>query len=72
MLKNPADYDRDISSTKFTAISRQVFPDSLLIVSAGIYLRAWWLNQKLLEHRWGRTMDKNGRSVWDALYDTTL
>jgi hypothetical protein len=36
MLKNPKDYERDISSAKFAAISRQVFPDLLLGMSADI------------------------------------
>jgi hypothetical protein len=36
MLKNPKDYERHISSAKFTAIYRQVFPDLLLGMSAGI------------------------------------
>jgi hypothetical protein len=48
MLKNPAEYEIDISSAKLTAISsakltaipRQVFPDSLLGVSAGTCERA--------------------------------
>jgi hypothetical protein len=30
MLKTPAVYERDISSAKFAAISRQVSPDLLL------------------------------------------
>jgi len=36
MLKNPVEYEKDILSAKFTAISRQVSPDSLL----GVY---WYL-----------------------------
>jgi hypothetical protein len=36
MLKSHAEYERDISSAKFTSISRQVSPDSLLNVSAGM------------------------------------
>jgi hypothetical protein len=40
MLKNPAEYERDISLAKFTATSLQVSPDSLLGVSAGICQRA--------------------------------
>jgi hypothetical protein len=39
MSKIPAEYERDISSAKFAAISRQVCPDSLLSVSAGIWQR---------------------------------
>jgi hypothetical protein len=40
MSKIPAEYERDISSAKFAAISRQVSPDSLLGASAGICQRA--------------------------------
>jgi hypothetical protein len=40
MLKNPVEYERNISSVKFNAISRQVSPDSLLGVSTGIFQRA--------------------------------
>jgi hypothetical protein len=40
VLKNPAEYERDISSSKFIAISRQVTPDSLLGVSAGVCQRS--------------------------------
>jgi hypothetical protein len=37
MLKNPAEYEGDIWSAKFTAISSQVSPSSLSDVSAGYY-----------------------------------
>jgi hypothetical protein len=40
VLKNPAEYERDISSAKFTAISRQLSPESLHGISAGIFQRA--------------------------------
>jgi hypothetical protein len=40
MLKNSPEYERDTSSEKFTAISRQVPPASLLGVSAGYCQRA--------------------------------
>jgi hypothetical protein len=36
MLNFPAEYDRDTSLAKFTDISHQVFPASILGVSAGI------------------------------------
>jgi hypothetical protein len=35
----------DTSSAEFTTISRQISPDSLLGVSAGIY-QLWWMNQE--------------------------
>jgi hypothetical protein len=40
MLKNLAEYKKDISHEKFTAISLQVSPDLPLGVSASICLRA--------------------------------
>jgi hypothetical protein len=39
MLKNPTKYERDISSAKYTSISLQVSPYSLLDISSGIYQR---------------------------------
>jgi hypothetical protein len=47
MLKIPAEYERDISSAKFTAISCQVTRDSLLGVSAVLARELWWMNQQL-------------------------
>jgi hypothetical protein len=35
MLKNPAEYERDISSAKFTTNSQHISPNRLLGVSAG-------------------------------------
>jgi hypothetical protein len=40
MLKIPAEYEIDISSAKFTDISRQVSLDSLVVVSAGTCQRS--------------------------------
>jgi hypothetical protein len=40
MLKNSAEYERDTSSAKFTAISSQVSPDSVLGVLAGTCQKA--------------------------------
>jgi hypothetical protein len=40
MLENPAEHEKDFGSAKLTAICRQVSPDSLKCVSAGIYQRA--------------------------------
>jgi hypothetical protein len=40
LLKNSAEYERDISSAIFIAISRQDSPDSLLVVVAAICQRA--------------------------------
>jgi hypothetical protein len=72
MLKNPAEYERNILSAKFTAIVRQVFHDLLLGVSAGVCQRALLDESEMI----GTLMrmhnrSENGRSAWDALYDTT-
>jgi hypothetical protein len=40
MLKNLVEYYIDISTAKFTVISHQASPDSLLGVSSGIFRRA--------------------------------
>jgi hypothetical protein len=40
MLQIPGEYDRDTSPAKLREISRQVSPDLLLYVSAGICQRA--------------------------------
>jgi len=72
MLKNPAEYERDILSAKFTVISRQVSPDSLLGVSAGICQRALVDESGMIRTQMGtHNRSENGRSAWDALYDTT-
>jgi hypothetical protein len=65
MLKIPADYVGKTSPSKRTEISRQLSA-SLLGVSATTR-RLWWMNHKLLELRWGRTINKNYRSAWDTL-----
>jgi hypothetical protein len=46
MLKKPAEYEREISLAKFTAISCQLSADSLLDVSAGICHRTLVDNQE--------------------------
>jgi hypothetical protein len=46
MLKSPAEYERDISSAKFTAISLQVSPcfaTRCLLVTAR---ELWWMNHE--------------------------
>jgi hypothetical protein len=66
LLKKPAGMRRDTSSAKFTAISRQVSPASLLGVSAGYYQRA-------LVDESGRIrtqMGKHNRSVMVSVYGT--
>jgi hypothetical protein len=38
------EYEGDITSEKFTAISLQVYPDSYLGVSTGTYTELWRMN----------------------------
>jgi hypothetical protein len=45
MLKNPAEYERYMSP-KFTTISRQVSPHSLLGFSAGLAIKLWQMNEE--------------------------
>jgi hypothetical protein len=40
MMKNSAEYERDTSSAKFTSISSQGSPDSVLGIFAGTYQKA--------------------------------
>jgi hypothetical protein len=72
MLKNPAEYERNILSAKFTAIVRQVFHDLPLGVSAGVCQRALVDESEMISTLM-RTHNRseNCRSAWDALYDTT-
>jgi hypothetical protein len=66
MLKNPARYER------FTAISRQGSPASLLCLSAGNSRRPLVDESGMIRTQMGDTKQiSNGRSAWDALCDTT-
>jgi hypothetical protein len=59
-------------SAKFTAISRQVCPDSLLGVCAGICQRAVVDESGMIRNQIGvHNTSENGHSAWDALYVTT-
>jgi hypothetical protein len=72
MLRNPAEYERDISSAKFPDISRQVSPDLLLGVPGGICQRVVVYGSGIIRTQMGtHSRSENGCSVWDALYDTT-
>jgi hypothetical protein len=71
MLKSPAEYDRETSSAKFTDISRPVSPASLLGVCAGNCQRALVDESGMIRILMGmHNRSENGRSKWDALYDT--
>jgi hypothetical protein len=71
MLKYPAEHERDISSAKFTAISRQVSPDSLLGVCACIFQKALVDASGMIRtQRETHNRSGNGRSAWGAVYDT--
>jgi hypothetical protein len=65
MLKNPAEYDRDTSWSKFKDVSRQLYA-SLLDVSAATR-EFWWMNQELLKLRWGHSIDQKMAAVHGAL-----
>jgi hypothetical protein len=71
MLKNPAEYERDISSAKFTAIYRQISRDSRLGVSVGICQTTLVNELGMIRAEIEIHSNQNGRSAWDALYDTT-
>jgi hypothetical protein len=65
MLKNPAEYDRDTSWSKFKDVFRQLYA-SLLDVSAATG-EFWWMNQELLKLRWGRSIDQKMAAVHGTL-----
>jgi hypothetical protein len=68
MLNNPAEYERDISSAKFTEISQKVSPDSCwhLPGSSGGRIR----NDK--NSNGDAQLIRKWANARDALYDTTL
>jgi hypothetical protein len=53
MLNIPPEYDRDTSKAKLTGTSRQVFPSSLLHVSAGICQRALVAESRMIRTQIG-------------------
>jgi hypothetical protein len=63
MLKVPAaaEYNGDTSSEKLTGVSRQV---SARLATKFV---CWWMNQKLLELRWGRKIDQEIAAVHETL-----
>jgi hypothetical protein len=72
MLKFPAEYDRDTSSAKFRAISRQIYFPLLPVVSAGYCQRALVDESGTIRTQMGtQNTLKNGRGAWDALCNTT-
>jgi hypothetical protein len=72
MLKNTAEYERDSSSAKFTAIFRHVFPALLPDVSADYCRRALVDESGMIRTQMGtHNRSENGCSVWDDLCDTT-
>jgi hypothetical protein len=53
-------------------MSRQVSPDSIVGVSAGIFQRTLVDELGMIRTQMGmQNRTENGRSEWDALYDTT-
>jgi hypothetical protein len=71
MLKNPAEYERHISSAKITAISSQVSLDLLLSISAGLCQRALLDESRMIRTQMETHNRSDGHRAWDALYDTT-
>jgi hypothetical protein len=65
-VKKPEEYEGDISSAKLTDISRQVSPDSPLVVSVGNCQEALVDGSVMITTRDAQQI-KNGRSAWDAL-----
>jgi hypothetical protein len=66
MLKIPAEYDSDTSSAKFTDISHQISPASLLDVWAGYCQTALVSESGMIRTQ----MRKHERSVMTAVYGT--
>jgi hypothetical protein len=67
MLKNPAGYERYFVG-KIYRLSRQVSPDSLLDVCAGIWQRALVDVSGMIRTQLGtHNRPENGRSAWGAL-----
>jgi hypothetical protein len=59
-------------TAKFIAISRQVPPDSFMGVFAGICQRALVDESgPIITQMGAHSRSENGRSAWEALYDTT-
>jgi hypothetical protein len=72
MLKNPTEYERDISSAIFTVISRQLSPALLLDICAGYCHRSLIDKSGMFRTYMGKhNREENGRSALDALCDTT-
>jgi hypothetical protein len=70
-VREPHECERGTSSAKFTFISRQVSPASLPVVSAGYCQRAVMDESGIIRTQMGTHNTSNGRSVWDALCDST-
>jgi hypothetical protein len=71
-VQEPSVYERHTSSENFIAISRQVSPDSLLGVNAGIWQTAQVDESGMtITHMETYNRSENGRSAWDALYEST-
>jgi hypothetical protein len=73
MLKNPAEYERDTSSANSRTLLAKFIPASLLGIPASICQRAL-ANESGMIRTQMRTHNRSesGRSVWNALFDTTL
>jgi hypothetical protein len=65
MLKIIPEHNRDTTWAKSKDISRQLLA-SLLGISAATR-EVWWMNEELLELRWGGTIDKKMAAVHGTL-----
>jgi hypothetical protein len=70
-LKNPMRVKEILHKQNLAAISHQVSPASLLVVSARICLRAVVDESGMIRTQMGmHSRSGNGHSTWDCLYDT--
>jgi hypothetical protein len=67
MLKIHAEYKKDISSAKFTVLSRQISSDSLLAVSDGMCQRALVVKSGIIRTERGRTIYQKMVAVHETL-----
>jgi hypothetical protein len=72
MLKIPAEYDRDTSMHNSWTNLTTFGPTLILCVSAGICQTALVEESRTIKTQIGKQNRwENGRSAWEALYDTT-
>jgi hypothetical protein len=71
-VKNPAEYERGISSAKFTTSSSQVFPDLLQGVFADVCQRALVYESRMIRTQMGtHNRSESGHIARNTSYDIT-